>query len=80
VNSNPIGYMSEFKSMIKLTDRAVHMIIESAIVEKKKRFDLFIEPPELNQYGILDMAKGREMFAIGYEEGKKRISEWLLND
>ncbi len=76
VNSNPIGYMEEFKSMIKLTDRAVHMIIESAIREKKKRFDLFIEPAALNTFGLLDMAKGRDMFLIGYEEGKKRVKEW----
>lgn len=73
VNTNPIGYQKDFTSMIKLTDRAIHMIIESSIVEKKKRFDLFIEPPELNRYGILEIAKGREMFDIGYEYGKNAV-------
>lgn len=77
VNSNPIGYQEEFSSMIKLTDRAIHMIIESSILEKKKRFDLFIEPAKLNRYGLLDMAKGREMFDIGYEAGKVAVGEFL---
>jgi NTE family protein len=77
VNTNPIGHQEEFSSMIKLTDRAIHMIIESAICEKKKRFDLFIEPAELNRYGLLDMAKGREMFNIGYEAGKIAVEDYL---
>jgi NTE family protein len=77
VNSNPIGYQKDFTSMIRLTDRAVHMIIESSILEKKNRFDLFIEPAKLNQFGLLDMAKGREMFDIGYEEGKRVIKDYL---
>ncbi len=76
VNTNPIGYQEEFSSMIKLTDRAVHMIIDNAIAEKKKNFDLFIEPAELNRYGLLDMSKGREMFNIGYEAAKIAVQNY----
>jgi NTE family protein len=76
-NVNPVGYQEHFDSMIKLTDRAVHMIIENAMTEKKKRFHIFVEPPRLSDYGLLDMAKGKEIFDIGYEEGKRIFSEYL---
>jgi NTE family protein len=77
VNVNPVRYQDQFESMMKLTDRAIHMMIDKIVTEKKKRVDIFIEPSELSMFGLLDMAKGREMFNIGYEEGKKVIAEFL---
>jgi NTE family protein len=77
VNVNPIGYMDKFESMMRVTDRAVHMIIDSAISAKKERFDLLIEPIGLNKFGLLDMDKGKEMFRTGYEETQRVLPAYL---
>jgi len=45
------------------------------IGEKSKKFDLFIAPPELKNYGILDPEKADDVFKIGYKETKEKLKD-----
>jgi hypothetical protein len=40
-----------------------------------KQCDLFIEPEELGNYRLMDLASGREMFDIGYKYARKMLDE-----
>jgi len=42
---------------------------------KSEKFDLFIEPPELKNYKILDPEKAVEVFEIGYKATKNKLRE-----
>ena len=75
INVNPVLYQKNFASMMKVADRAVHMIIKQLIEPKIPKLDIYIEPAELHRFGLLDMARGREMFRIGYEETVKVLTE-----
>jgi hypothetical protein len=43
------------------------------ISEKAKKFDLFIAPPELRNYKILDPEKSAELFMIGYKATNEKL-------
>ena len=45
------------------------------IYEKSKKLDLFIAPPELVSYKILDPEKAEELFMIGYNITKEKLKE-----
>jgi hypothetical protein len=42
---------------------------------KSKKFDLFIAPPELKNYKILDPEKAVEVFEIGYKATKSKLRD-----
>jgi NTE family protein len=70
---NPIGYVKKFSSMIAIAERTFYLSVASHILEKSKRFDLFIDPNELINFDLLDPAKGNEIYEIGYKETKKKL-------
>ena len=45
------------------------------IFEKAKKFDIFIAPPELRNFKILDPEKAHELFEIGYDATKEKLKE-----
>ena len=45
------------------------------IIEKSKKFDLFVAPLELRNYKILDPEKADELFAVGYKATKEKLKE-----
>jgi NTE family protein len=73
INVNPVRYQDNFNGMMKVADRTVHMILDRLIEPKKQRFDIYIEPDKLRDYGLLDLAKGKEMFAIGYDAARAEL-------
>ena len=46
------------------------------IIEKAKKFDLFVAPPELVNYKILDPEKAGELFEIGFKAAKEKLKEF----
>jgi hypothetical protein len=42
---------------------------------KEKKFDIFIAPPELKNYKILDPEKAIEVFEIGYNTTKIKLED-----
>lgn len=71
VHVNPLGKISQVKGMSGVAERAFHLAVASALESKKLQFDIFIEPPLLKKFGILDLKKKEEIFRIGYEEAIK---------
>jgi len=45
------------------------------VMEKSKKFDLFIAPPELKNYGILDPDEAEDVYDIGYSTTKKMLKD-----
>lgn len=76
VHVNPIGKIERISSPVHVGERAFHLAIGSQIHAKIEKVDLFIEPSELTEYGMLDLRKSREIFETGYSYTK----EYLKNN
>ena len=70
---NPIGNEVSFTSLLSVAARTFHLSMQKEIVEKRSKFDLFIAPPELKNYNLLDPGKAEELFEIGYNSTIKEL-------
>jgi NTE family protein len=80
---NPVGYVEKISGLINIAERSFNLSMSKEIIEKSKKFDLFIDPTELANHKILDPEKSEELFTIGYKETKetlKRIDVLKLLD
>jgi NTE family protein len=84
---NPIGYEKTVTSLVQIAERSFMLNLSKEVDLKEKKFDIFIAPPELKNYKILDNEKALEVFEIGYNatiskledpDIKKRISTIIL--
>lgn len=78
---NPVGYEETVLSLTQIAERVFMLNMSKEVLEKSDRFDLFIAPPELKNYKILDPEKASEVFEIGYRAAveKLRDSSLLMN-
>jgi len=67
VNVSPINKTDKLKNLIQISARTFHLSVNSTIKGVKDKCDLFIEPPELDKFEILDASKADEIFEVGYE-------------
>ena len=72
---NPVGYEEKISGLIKIAERTFMLTMSREVGEKSKKFDLFIDPPELKNYGILDQEKADDVFKIGYKETKEKLKD-----
>ena len=72
---NPIGYVEKVSGLIGIAERTFMLSMSKDVLEKAKRFDLFIAPPELRNYGFLNPDKTQEVFDLGYFATKKKLNE-----
>jgi NTE family protein len=70
---NPVGYMEKISGLINIAERTFMLSMSKEISEKAKKFDLFIAPPELRNYKILDPEKSAELFMIGYKATNEKL-------
>lgn len=70
---NPVGRQDKLESILQIAERTFHLTVGSSLSGKAKLCDLFIEPEELRNYGILSLSKGQEIFDIGYAEARKLL-------
>lgn len=75
VNVNPIGYQNEFKSLMSIAERSFQLCFAATLPKKIKKCHIFIEPKGLEKYKLLDIAKNKEIFHLGYEYAKKVIAQ-----
>jgi len=61
-----------FKSML---ERTFHLAVQNNVRERIKYCDLFIEPPQLKNYGLFEISKAEEIFKVGYDYTSKMLSE-----
>ncbi len=73
VHVNYTGPQDNIEGAMSIVERAFHLSIGARISETANDCDLFIEPEELQDFGLMDMSKGREMFEIGYRHTKKLL-------
>lgn len=72
---NPVGYEDIISGLTKIAERTFMLSMSKEISEKSKKFDLFIAPLELKNYGILDPEKGEEVFKVGYKATKEKLKD-----
>lgn len=63
---NPIHPEKEFHNLFKVAERTFRLSVSSNINRKLKSCDLYFEPDELGNFGLLDASSGKEMFELGY--------------
>lgn len=52
-----------------ILDRSFHLALSSTLDDKKSKCDLFIQPPDMSQFGIFDLKKIQKIFDYGYKHG-----------
>jgi NTE family protein len=70
---NPVGYMEKPTGLITIAERVFMLSMSKEIIEKSKKFDLFVAPLELQNYKVLDPEKAEELFSIGYKATKEKL-------
>jgi NTE family protein len=63
---NPIGYEASPYGLIKIAVRTFMLDQTKEAVGKAGKFDLFIAPEELKNFGVLDIYKSEDLFKLGY--------------
>ena len=72
---NPVGYMEKVSGLINIAERTFMLSMSKEIPEKSKRFNIFVAPPELRNFKILDPEKAEDLFLIGYKATKEKLKE-----
>lgn len=72
---NPIGHIEKLTGLINIAERTFLLSMSKDVLEKAKRFDLFIAPPELRNFGILVTDKSQEIFDMGYFATKEKLKD-----
>ena len=75
---NPVGYMEKCNGLISIAERTFMLSMSKEITEKAKKFDLFVAPPELRNFKILDPEKAEDLFEIGYKATKEKLDETIV--
>ncbi len=70
---NPVGYENITNSLIKIAVRTFLLSMSKEILEKSRKFDLFIAPVELKNYGFLDPEKAEDVYNLGYKATKEKL-------
>lgn len=70
VNVNPIGKVTKLGSLKQIAERTFHITLRYQASNKEDMCDIYIEPDNLDQYGLLDVSKAKEIFLTGYKEAK----------
>ncbi len=78
VNVNPLGVYKDKNTMLSVAERVFHLNIHHAVESKIDKIDLYIKPDKLIGYRLLEMAKGKEIFEIGYKYATNAINKWKL--
>jgi NTE family protein len=75
---NPVGYVEKCSGLINIAERAFMLSMSKEILEKAKKFDLFVAPLELKNYKILDPDKAEELFEVGYKATMEKLKDVVV--
>ncbi|MBM3420662.1 MAG: patatin-like phospholipase family protein [Bacteroidetes bacterium] len=73
---NEIGESNNFGSLMGIAERSFHLSIIKDLSVKKKKFDIFINPPGLNEFHAFDQAKAADIYRSGYQAAKKALHDY----
>lgn len=66
ISISPIQKIGELNNLVQVAARMFQLAVNPDHKELKKHCDLFIEPPSLCDYEIMDTKHAKEIFDIGY--------------
>jgi NTE family protein len=69
INVNSINREVQEIDMKNVLDRSFHLALDSANNHKFNQCDLYIEPPKMTDFGILDLDKIDLIYDYGYQYG-----------
>ena len=64
---NPTGYEGNITNLMQIAERTFMLNISKEVALKAGKFDLYIAPPQLRNYKVLDPEKADRIYKIGYE-------------
>ncbi len=70
---NPVGSEEITSGLLRIAVRTFMLSMSREIAEKSRKFDLFIAPVELKNYGILDPEKADVIYNIGYRATQEKL-------
>jgi NTE family protein len=73
ISVNPIKLFEPEESVLEVLDRVIHLSIREKVDKSSAGCFLFIEPEELNKYGLFDIHKLNDIFEIGYRFTKELL-------
>jgi NTE family protein len=72
---NPAGYEESMSGLIKIAVRTFMLDQTKEAEGKAGRFDLFIAPDELENFGFLEVDKADDMFKLGYKVTCEKLNK-----
>jgi NTE family protein len=72
---NPVGYEETTTGLITIAIRTFMLDQTKEAREKGKKFDVFIAPPELTKFGIIEVEKAEEIMEMGYKNTKEKLKD-----
>jgi NTE family protein len=67
IHVNPLPEFEQDSGLLHHVDRSMHLIVRNTIVNSIGKCDLFIEPPELKKFTVLEKGKIAEIIKAGYD-------------
>lgn len=64
---NPVAQRFDLKSVKDITERSLLVAINVGTTHSKAYCNVLVEPDELGKFSTFDLAKGKEIFEIGYK-------------
>ena len=74
---NPTKAFNPKEDMMEMLDRAIHLSFRKMVNNSAAGCFLYIEPKELNQFGLFDIHKLSEIFEIGYQFTKELLQKGI---
>jgi NTE family protein len=74
VHCNPTHRKYKVGGIKSIIERTFHLSINNNVKERIKYCDIFIEPPQLINYGIFEVSKAKEIYKVGYDHATKVIN------
>ena len=78
LHCNPIDSGFELGSWKNLLERSMMMTMTQQAYLKKKKCDLFLEPPGLSKFHVFGFKRAQEIYDFGYAYAKKEIENGML--
>jgi NTE family protein len=76
---NPVGYEDSTFGLLKIAVRTFMLEQTKEAEGKAWRFDLFIAPVELKNFGVLDVDKSEDLFNLGYKVTCEKLNNTDLS-
>ncbi len=70
VSISPVQELTELDGLVSIAARTFQLSVNTKTKEAKKACDIFIEPPELSKFDLLDTSNAEAIFNVGYEYAK----------